>query len=165
MRILPAILTTIASLIFADATLAQQKVDAIVIGGRVKKPGSYDRIENESLAALLNRIGGIPASQKELEQYRRGEPVFRVMINLYRDGMKKAFKIDPKSNELWELIILKHDVIEVGRAYQFEAPEYPATITLNKPAEQADTKQPSIPSDLKSEGSDTPQPDSEGRSR
>jgi hypothetical protein len=140
-------------------------VDVIAVGGHVTKPGPYDRIENESLAALLNRIGGIPATQAELERYQHGETGFRVRINLYRDGKKREFKIDPKSNELWELVIIKNDAIEVARAEPFEGVEYPATITLKKKVEQGGAGQPATRSESDSEGGDKPQPESERRSR
>jgi hypothetical protein len=163
MRYLLATLAASASLIMADVAHAHQEV--IHVAGYVKKPGPYARIENESLAAFLSRIGGIPASQAELEQYQRGESGFRVRINLYRDGKKQEFKIDPKSNELWELLIIKNDTIEVVRAEPFEGVEYPATITLKKEVEQAGTGQPATRPESKSEGSDKPQPEAEGRSR
>ena len=144
---------------------AHPQVDVIHVGGNVKKPGPYDRIENESLAALINRIGGIPASRAELEGYQLGEPVLRVRINLYRDGEKREFKIHPKSNELWEMMIMKRDVIEVAGARSFEAAAYPSMIILKKEVEQAGTGQPATRPELKSEGGDKPQPESEGRSR
>lgn len=160
-----AILTVIVPLTLGDVARAHQQVDVITVGGYVKKPGRFERIEKESLAALLNRIGGIPASQAELERYQRGETGLRVRINLYRDGTKREFKIDPKSNELWELMIIKNDTIEVVRAELFEEAEYPFTITLKKHAEQGGADRPTTAPESKSEGSDNPQPEAEGRSR
>ncbi len=165
MRSSLAIVSAIASLTFGHVAQAHQQVDEIAIGGHVTKRGPYDRIENESLAALLNRIGGIPATQAELERYQRGETGLRIRINLYRDGKKRQFKIDPKSNELWELVIIKNDTIEVARAEPFEKVEYPATITLEKEVEQAGAGQPATRPESKSEGDQKPQPEAEERSR
>ncbi len=132
-------IVAIALLALWDVTLANTQVDVIAVGGHVAKPGPYDRIQNESLAELINRIGGITVTQEELERYNSGETVSRVRINLYREGKINTFKIDPKSNELWELIIMEHDAVMVARAEPIEGVVYSATITLtkNEEAEQS----------------------------
>jgi protein involved in polysaccharide export with SLBB domain len=160
-----AIIAAIASLTLVDLALAHQQFDVIAVGGHVKKPGPYDRIENETMAALLNRIGGIPVSHEELERYQYGETGFSVRINLYRDGKKRELKIDPKNNELWELLIMKNDVIEVAGTKSIEADTYPSIIILKKEVEQGGAVQPATRPELESGGSDKTQPESEGRSR
>ena len=108
------------------------------VGGYVRKPGSYDPVENETLAALINRAGGIPASQAELERFRRGEQLFLIRISIYRDRTRREFRLDPKSNELWSLILRPNDFIQVGRWLHFEGFEDTATIIFKKPeVEQA----------------------------
>lgn len=139
----------------------------VSVGGFVRKPGQYERIENESLAALIDRIGGIPASQAELERFRRGEQVSLIRISIYRNGIRREFTIDPKSNELRDFILMDSDVIVVARPVHIEGFEYPVTIILERieVVEQAGTGQPATRSESNSEGSDKPQPESEGRSR
>ena len=132
MQHLRAILSAIALGLLGGLAGGHEQVDEVAVGGRIKKPGLYARIEDESLAALINRVGGIPATQAELEQYERGERGLRVRIFLHRNGKKREIKIDPKSNELWELKILQHDAVEVARAEPMDGVKYPATIILKK---------------------------------
>ncbi|MCW1922074.1 hypothetical protein OKA05_05885 [Luteolibacter arcticus] len=132
MQRLRVILLAIAFGLVGGLAEGSDQVDEVAVGGRIKKPGHYDRIENESLAALINRVGGIPATQAELEQYERGERVLGVRIFLYRKGKKREINIDAKSNELWELKILQKDAVIVARAEPLEGVKYPAAIILKK---------------------------------
>jgi hypothetical protein len=171
MQIFLAIIATIGSLTLGDVAIAHQVLDVIPVGGQVAKPGQYDRVEGECLAALINRIGGIPAFEDELECYRRGERISRVRINLYRDGRKTTLRLDPKSNELWDLVVSKGDVIEITRVGPIEGVEesrdYSTAIILkkSKEVEQAGAGQPATRPESKSGGSNKPQPETEGRSR
>jgi len=170
MRATLIILTAVASAVLGSSALAHQVADEIPVGGQVAKPGPYDRVEGESLAALINRIGGIPAFQDELERYNRGELVARVRINLYRSGRKRTLMLDPRSNELWESIIVKGDVIEIARVGPIEGAEeskdHSTVITLKKPqAEQGVAPQSATRSESDSEGGDKPKPESEPRPR
>jgi hypothetical protein len=165
------LLAVAALVVLGSSALAHQVVDVIPVGGQVAKPGPYDRVEGECLAALINRIGGIPAFQDELERYRRGERISRVRINLYRDGRKRTLRLDPRSKELWELIVAKGDVIEIARVGPIEGLEeskdYSTAIILKKSQvePQGSAGQPATRSASDSESNDKPQPKSEGRSR
>lgn len=166
MQRLSVILATVAIVLLGNIAVAHQEVDEIAVGGRIKKPGPYNRIEDESLAALINRIGGIPVSQSDLERYQRGEQVLHLQIHLYRNGKKRVLKIDPRSNELWALTLMKNDAVEVARAEPFEGAKYPATLILKKEfVEQAGAGQPATAPESKSEGKDNPQPVSKPASR
>jgi protein involved in polysaccharide export with SLBB domain len=150
MQRLSMMFAAIAFVLLSGLAAAHQQVDVVTVGGHVGKPGPYNHIENESLADLLNRIGGIPATQTDLERYRRGERVLQVRLKLYRDGKMRVLKIDPRSTELWNITIMKNDVVVVARAEPFEGGEYAATLTLKKeeveqdgddlPAAAADSK-------------------------
>lgn len=132
----PILLAVAASVVLGSPAFAHQVVDVIPVGGQVAKPGPHVRVEGECLAALINRIGGIPAFQDELERYHRGERISRVRINLYRDGRKRTLRLDPRSNELWEFIVAKGDIIEIARVGPIEGAEeskdYSTAIILKK---------------------------------
>ena len=166
MRYIPAILVAIASLLLVDPALSHQLAEEIAVGGRVSNPGPYDRIEGESLAALINRIGGIPATQAELQRHQHGERLLRVRINLYRDGKLRVFSVDPASDELWKFIIMRGDTIEVARAEPFKGVEYPTVIILKKQeTAQAGHRRPASGTEPKPTGGGKPQPKTKPVSR
>jgi len=164
--IIPVILLALLGAGLAPGT-TQVEVKEVAVGGRIVKPGMYSFVPSESLAELLNRAGGIPMTLEDQKRYQAGEVVKHVRIVLYRDAKKHEYQIDPKSNTLWEQMIQKQDAVEVAKADPLYFGDFSATLRLRKPTkgEQAGTGQPATRPESKSEGSDKPQPEAEGRSR
>jgi len=128
-----AVCITIVS-ILGSSSYAHQTVDEVVVAGQILKPGPYSYLpKTESLAELLNRVGGLPVTPEDLKKYQAGEPVDHVRVVLYRDGKKMEFRIDPKSRQLWDFKVRNHDVFEVVRLGPFERNDFSSTLKLTKP--------------------------------
>lgn len=130
------------SVLWASEAIAdpEPERDQVAIGGHAVKPGRYDRSPNESLASVLNRSGGIMVTREDLDRYRAGEKVRHIRIDLFNKGSKKtSFRIDPKSSELWKLMLAKGDAIVVARAGLLDGGNYSELLKLEapKPAENA----------------------------
>ena len=106
---------------------------SVHVGGIVRKFGQYSYLsDQESLAELLNRVGGIPVTLDDIKKYQSGEPVPHVRVILYRSRKKQEFRIDPMSRKLWDLKVQKNDVIEVVRDPLYFG-DFSSTLKLSKP--------------------------------
>ena len=120
--------------ILGSSSYAELTVDEVVVGGYILKPGPYSYLsKTESLAELLNRVGGLPVTPDDLKKYQAGEPVAQVRVVLHRNGKKIEFRIDPKSSQLWDLKVQNRDAVEVVRLGLFEKNDFSSTLKLTKP--------------------------------
>ena len=132
---------------------------SVFVGGNIGNPNQYPYLsDKESLAELLNRAGGLHVTLDDIKKYRSGEPAPHVSVNLYRNGKKQEFRIDPKSSQLWNLKVQKNDVIEVVRDPLYFG-DLSSTLKLSKPNdEQPGAVQPATKPADKAAGRDQPSP-------
>lgn len=122
-------------ILFAGLTCGNTQVDEVAVGGHIAKPGPYAFVSaQESLAELLNRVGGIPVTRGDFNNYQAGELVAHVRIVHYRGGKKQEYRIDPKSSLLWDLKVQKQDAIVVTRAGLLDGGDFSAILKLSRPA-------------------------------
>jgi hypothetical protein len=118
------------------AAATQGRDNEVIIGGQIAKPGRYPLVAKESLAELLNRVGGIPVTQAALKRYQAGQSP-HVGVKLLRDGKVQQYHIDPKSSALWDIKVQNLDTVEISVAdLGFDPAD--ATLKLSRPAAHHD---------------------------
>ena len=129
------------SIFCSSSTMAETEHDQVHVGGHAVKQGPYKLAPGESLASVLNRSGGIMATREDFDRYKTGEKLRHVRIDLMGKGQKKcSYRIDPKSPELWKLILSNGDTIMIVRAGLLDGGDYSATLKLEEPKSAEKTK-------------------------
>ena len=67
----------------------------------------------ESIAAFINRIGGILLSKRDFDHYKHNYIIPDIRITLYRNGKATSFTTD--QNAIWTTNVQLRDTIEVTK--------------------------------------------------
>lgn len=103
----------------------------VVVGGSIAKPGPYELVaERESVAELINRIGGVPITEEEAKDYAAGKVLETVDLVMTRKDEEEVFKFGEDEAIMRKIIIQQGDAFNVRRGERIFEIATPHTLTI-----------------------------------
>ena len=117
---------------------SEVQVRGVAVLGGVENGGFFDFVDDESLGDLINRIGGLPVHDSDLQRYDKGERIRSIRLVLWRRGedgiysRHQTYRLDPKTTSIWTKTLQKGDIVEVVKSEFFRKERFTKRILLKK---------------------------------